>query len=93
MITKVLGLKKAVCKIEEMHAALASLDDTDKPCALLQLFREALSSPMIDELRSKIDMVLDDSSASSAGNAVSFGSCSFDLVALVRLHSVQTHSI
>ena len=93
MITKVLGLKKAVCKIEEMHAALASLDDTNKPCALLQLFREALSSPMIDELRSKIDMVLDDSSASSAGNAVSFGSCSFDSVALVRLHSVQTYSV
>ena len=60
LITKVLGLKKAVCKVEEMHDALASLDATKtstEQCLLLDLFREALKSPLVEELRGKIDMV------------------------------------
>ena len=71
LITKILGLKKAVCKVEEMHSALARLEDKSGNCLLLQLFREALKNPLIDEMRSKIDMVLDDA-AGTSGNGVRF---------------------
>jgi DNA mismatch repair ATPase MutS len=71
LITKILGLKKAVCKVEEMHSALARLEDKSGNCLLLQLFREALKNPLIDEMRSKIDMVLDDT-AGTSGNGVRF---------------------
>ena len=68
LITKILGLKKAVCKVEEMHAALAQLGDQPGNL-LLQLFREALKNPLIEELQGKIDMVLDDN-AGSRSNGV-----------------------
>ena len=73
LITKILALKKAVCKVEELHGALASLDDkavsnvSTQKCTLLHLFREALSSPLIEEMRGKIDMVLDDTAAGGGG--------------------------
>lgn len=67
LITKILGLKKAVCKVEEMHSALARLESGN--CLLLELFREALKNSLIDELREKIDMVLDDT-AGASGNGV-----------------------
>ena len=65
-----IGLKKAVCKVEEMHNALALITNsqTNGKGVLLELFREALSNSCIVELRSKIDMILDDAAAGGSGS-------------------------